>query len=89
MAEYSKESNFDWHDFSIKEEFDKLSAGNYIGQICEGMGFLAIAKTDEGVCELAFPDPDDFNSITWKEFDFETNTVVGGVPSYNVNFKQF
>lgn len=75
MAEFCKEYGFDFVDFSIKDVFDNLEEGTYIGQICEGMGFLAIAKQD-GECLLAFSSPINSEFIVWYKFDFILNKVL-------------
>jgi len=76
MADYSKEyTGVEFEDFSIKEIFNALAPDTYIPQICEGFGFLAIARSAEGVCQVAVPDPKDFEKVDWKEFDFATNTI--------------
>ena len=82
MADYSKEYDnkhgMGFHDFSIKEEFDKLEDGYYISMICEGYGFLAILK-EGGVCKVAMPvDSVLFSSgeVDWCEFDFDTGVIL-------------
>lgn len=62
MADFSKEwcEEFDPdmpHDFSIKEEFDKLNPEECIGFICEGYGFIGIEKTKSSKCILLFNHP--------------------------------
>jgi len=69
MADFSKEYGFDWHDFSIKEEFDKLEEGYGIGIICEGFGFIGIANFGND-CKVQMPNGE------WKKFDFETNKII-------------
>lgn len=73
MAEYSKEycieKNMGFQgDFSIKEIFENLEKEDYIGIICEGYGFMAIARNKEDQCLLAYRD-DDFD-IIWDEYTF-------------------
>lgn len=77
MADFSKQ----WceqndpempHDFDIMEEYDKLKPGYMIPYICEGYGFLAIAKGHNGECLLGFDMEDD--TIKWKTYE----EVVGG-----------
>lgn len=83
MADFCKEADFDWHDFSIKEEFDKLDEGYQISMICEKLGFIGIAK-EKGVCEVAMPrEPREGEIvepghilIDWHEFCFETNRIL-------------
>jgi hypothetical protein len=77
MADFSKEYcenyNFDMpHDFSIKEIFNELKPGYYQSCICEGYGFIAILKTENEKCEVAFPlsyEEEDEQRIKWVPFD--------------------
>jgi len=71
MAEYSKEYCIERNmgfqgDFSIEEEFNKLEKDNDIGIVCEGYGFIAIARNQENQCLVAYRDADD--GIIWDEF---------------------
>lgn len=73
MAEFSKEYCIERNmgfegDFSIKEIFENLEKDDYIGIICEGYGFMAIARNKENQCLLAYRD-DDFD-IIWDEYTF-------------------
>ena len=73
MAEFSKEycleKNMGFEgDFSIKEIFENLEKDDHIGIICEGYGFMAIARNKEDECLLAYRD-DDFD-IIWDEYKF-------------------
>lgn len=73
MAEFSKEycleKNMGFEgDFSIKEIFENLEKDDHIGIICEGYGFMAIARNKEDQCLLAYRD-DDFD-IIWDEYTF-------------------
>lgn len=73
MAEFSKEycleKNMGFEgDFSIKEIFEKLEKDDHVGVICEGYGFMAIARNQENQCLLAYRD-DDFDVI-WDEYTF-------------------
>ena len=72
MAEFSKEYCDVWdhgfpHDFSIQEVAKDLYRGNYYPIICEGFGFVAIAKDKDDKILLAFSDDDD--KITWQEYN--------------------
>jgi hypothetical protein len=74
MAEFSKEycleKNMGFEgDFSIKEIFENLEKDDHIGIICEGYGFMAIARNKEDECLLAYRD-DDFD-IIWDEYTFK------------------
>jgi hypothetical protein len=83
MAEFSKEYceryNFEMpYDFSIEEICSELRPGYYQSHICEGYGFIAIAKSKEGVCQVAFPLPyeeGDEQMVKWIPFDQVTNTT--------------
>jgi hypothetical protein len=77
MADFSKEYceryDFDMpYDFSVMEIFDELEPGYYQSCICEGYGFVAILKTKDGVCEVAFMLPyeeEDEQRVRWVPFD--------------------
>ncbi len=69
MAEFSKQYCIEYKlkfsgDFDIVEEFNKLTAGYYISQICEGYGFIAIAKDIDHKCLLAYRDKN--GNVIWK-----------------------
>ncbi len=77
MADFSKEycERYDFetpHDFSVMEIFNELEPGFYQSCICEGYGFIAILKTRDGVCEVAFPlnyEEGDEQHVRWVPFD--------------------
>lgn len=77
MADFSKEycERYDFempHDFSVMEIFNELEPGFYQSCICEGYGFIAILKTRDGVCEVAFPldwGEGDEQHVRWIPFD--------------------
>ena len=52
MAEFSKQYQeafgFEHSDFDYAELFNDLKLNEAMGQICEGLGTLAVAKSDEG-----------------------------------------
>ena len=63
MAEYSKqwceindEINGLGYDFDILEEANQLKPEHYVSLICEGFGFTAISKEQDGTIMLYFPD---------------------------------
>lgn len=66
MADFSKQyckiSGFDFFDFDIEEEFDKLKEGYYVSFICEGFGSIAILN-DKGICSLIFINEEDGSTI--------------------------
>lgn len=61
MAEFSKQyverndSEFDAWDFDILEIAEELEPNHYTSIICEGFGFTAIGKDENGEIILAFP----------------------------------
>ena len=71
MAEFSKQyveqddRDFGW-DFDILEVAKSLDNGYSIPVICEGFGFIGIAKNKEGEIELAFRD--EAGEINWKPY---------------------
>ena len=73
MAEFSKEYCIERNmgfegDFSIEEEFNKLDKDNHTGMICEGYGFIAIARNQDDECLLAYRGED--HEIIWDEYKF-------------------
>lgn len=72
MADFSKEYCQIWdpklpYDFSVKEIAKDLHKGNYYPIICEGFGFVAIAKDKNEQILLAFKGEED--RIIWQDFD--------------------
>ena len=74
MADFSKEwcKRYDEGgmngDFSVMDIFNELEEGYYQPIICEGYGFVAIAKTD-GICQVAYTTNMETGSVVWKNFD--------------------
>lgn len=74
MADFSKQycelydPEMSW-DFDIIEEYNKLDTGYSVGMVCEGFGFLAIAKGHNNEILVAFNDSDDDDYIHWIEYD--------------------
>jgi hypothetical protein len=52
LAEFSRQYQdafgFDWNDFDYEEIFNDLNPNEAMGQICEGLGTLAVAKSEDG-----------------------------------------
>jgi hypothetical protein len=73
MAEFSKQYkdafNFDWHDFDYEEIFEKLEKNQAYPLICEGLGTLAVAKSNEGKMLLAVQSEDESDMIIWKTLE--------------------
>ena len=74
MADFSKQ----WcekndpempHDFDILEEADNLKPGHYVSIICEGYGFVAIAKDNTDRILLAFVNSDEHDEIHWVPYN--------------------
>jgi hypothetical protein len=88
MADFSKQY-CELHDMGFEGDFDieevatELKDGYYTSYICEGFGFTAIAKDQEGKTLLYFPDWE-FTGIEdkahWIEYDKfikqQKNTVL-------------
>ena len=70
MAEFSKQYqenfDFDWHDFDYREIFNKLQKNQYYPVICEGLGTLGVAKSDEGEMLLAIQSEEEPDMVIWK-----------------------
>jgi hypothetical protein len=72
MAEFSKQyveqddRDFGW-DFDILEVAKSLDNGYAIPMICEGFGFIAIGKSEEGEILLAFRG--EHEEINWKNLN--------------------
>ena len=72
MAEFSKQYCEVWdhgfpYDFDVFEIAKDLVKGNYYPIICEGFGFVAIAKDRNEQILVAFQDEED--RIVWQDFD--------------------
>jgi hypothetical protein len=74
MADFSKQ----WceindpempHDFDIFEEHSRLQPGYGINFICEGFGFVMIAKGHSDEILLAILDEEDPNMVIWVDYD--------------------
>jgi hypothetical protein len=73
MADFSKQ----WceindpemrYDFDILEEANKLEPNSYVSMICEGFGFVAIAKDETGEVLLALKDWDT-DTTSWMPYN--------------------
>ena len=73
MAEFSKQYkdafDFDWHDFDYEEIFDKLENNQAYPIICEGLGTLAVGKSDEGNMLLAIQSEEEPEMVIWKSLE--------------------
>jgi hypothetical protein len=77
MAEFSKQYkesfDFDFADFDYVEIFDGLEPNQFIGQICEGLGTLAVAKSGDGQMLLGVESDEDPEYIKWVSLE---NAIV-------------
>lgn len=77
MAEFSKQycekHDFGFpYDFDINEIAEGLDNGHYTSIICEGFGFIAIGKDDDGKIILAVPTGetmDEDSKVEWKDLE--------------------
>lgn len=69
MAEFSKQYqdafSFDWKDFDYEEIFKDLNPNEAVGQICEGLGTLAVAKSEDGRMLLGVEADENPEYIKW------------------------
>jgi hypothetical protein len=70
MADFSKQYreafNFDWHDFDYEEIFNNLEKNQLYPLICEGLGTLAVARSDEDQMLLAIQSEGHPEIVRWK-----------------------
>lgn len=77
MAEFSKQyiekNNFDFKpDFDILELAESIENEHYIPIICEGFGFTAIGKDEDGKVIVAMPSGEwheDQIEVEWKKLE--------------------
>ena len=73
MAEFSKQYkeafNFDWHDFDYQEIFERLENNQAYPIMCEGLGTLAVGKSDEGKMLLAIQSEEEPEMVIWKSLE--------------------
>ena len=70
------------HDFDIEVISKKLEPGYYWSEICEGFGFNAIFKTEEGNIQLHFTDYDN-NTTKWVDYEEFINQQTEKINSFN------
>ena len=73
MAEFSKQYqdsfSFDWHDFDYEEIFEKLEKNQVYPIICEGLGTLAVARSDEDQMLFAIQSEEEPDMVIWKKLE--------------------
>jgi len=81
MAEFSKQYqeafDFDWHDFDYEEIFNKLEKNQVYPIICEGLGTLAVARSDEEQMLFAIQSEEEPDMVTWKKLEEVIQLVKG------------
>ena len=82
MAEFSKQwlevnGETEGWDFDIEEIASTISNDHYSHYICEGLGFIAIGKTEIGEIILAYRNwESDTDEIQWKNLTDVINTEI-------------
>ncbi len=73
MAEFSKQYqeafDFDWHDFDYEEIFNKLEKNQVYPIICEGLGTLAVARSEEDQMLFAIQSEEEPDMVIWKHLE--------------------
>lgn len=73
MAEFSKQYQeafgFDWNDFDYEEIFEKLEKNQVYPIICEGLGTLAVARSDEDQMLFAIQSEEEPDMVIWKKLE--------------------
>ena len=73
MAEFSKqydqEFGLGWWDFDYEEIFNNLQNNQYYPIICEGLGTLAVSKSDAGEMLLAIQSDEEPDMVEWKKME--------------------
>jgi hypothetical protein len=80
MAEYSLEYGMGWYDFSIRKVSETLEPGMYVPCICEGFGFVAIAKDLKGNIGLIWDLPEEPNNFLFADFELNSNNLKADNP---------
>jgi len=69
MAEFSKQYqeafSHDWNDFDYEDLFNDLKPNEAVSQICEGLGTLAVAKSEDGRMLLGVEADENPEYIKW------------------------
>jgi hypothetical protein len=85
MAEFSKQYQesfgFDWNDFDYEEIFQKLEKNQVFPIICEGLGTLAVARSENDEMLLGVQDSEDPEYVVWKTLD-EAIEIARKMQSY-------
>jgi hypothetical protein len=69
MAEFSKQYReafgFNFNDFDYEEIFNDLKPNEAVSQICEGLGTLAVARSEDGRMLLGVEAEENPEYIKW------------------------
>jgi hypothetical protein len=69
MSEFSRQYQeafgFDWNDFDYEEIYKDLNSNEAMGQICEGLGTLAVAKSEDGRMLLGIEAEENPEYLQW------------------------
>ena len=81
MAEFSKQYqdafDSDWNDFDYEEIFKDLNPNEAMGQICEGLGTLAVAKAEDGRMLLGIESEENPEYIQWVSLETAIQRAKG------------
>ena len=81
MAEFSKQYkdafNSGWNDFDYEEIFKDLNPNEAMGQICEGLGTLAVAKAEDGRMLLGIESEENPEYIQWVSLETAIQRAKG------------
>jgi hypothetical protein len=73
MAEFSKqyedEFGLGWYDFDYEGIFNNLEKNQYYPIICEGLGTLAVSKSNDGEMLLAIQSEEEPDMVEWKKLE--------------------
>lgn len=73
MAEFSKqydeEFGLGFWDFDYEEIFNNLQNNQYYPIICEGLGTLAVSKSDNGEMLFAIQSEEEPDMVEWKRLE--------------------
>ena len=73
MAEFSKQYQeafgFDWNDFDYEEIFEKLEKNQVYPIICEGLGTLAVARSEDDQMLFAIQSEEEPDMVIWKKLE--------------------
>lgn len=73
MAEFSKQYqdafSFEWHDFDYEEIYENLEKNQCYTLICEGLGTLAVGRSDNDEMIFAIQSIEEPDMVIWKKLE--------------------